>query len=63
MPTELMRKRDAAAFLKISTRTLDRMHAVERGPARFNISQGTIVYRLSALREFLDRREAEAKAA
>ncbi len=63
MAQEVYRKPAAAAFLGISTRTLDRLDAAGTGPAKLHLSPGTVGYRIEALRAYLETCEARSQKA
>jgi len=52
----LMTKKDTADFIGVSQRTLDRWHALRRGPARITIGR-KILYRLDAILAWLHDNE------
>jgi predicted DNA-binding transcriptional regulator AlpA len=53
---ELLSKTEAAKFLGVSERTLDRWHAHRKGPARVSAGR-RVLYRFSGLTAWLDSNE------
>lgn len=65
---EMLRTREAAAVLRMSTKTLARLRSTEDGPPYVNVGQvgaarPTIRYRRSALTEWATSREVRGGAA
>ncbi|WP_421998077.1 helix-turn-helix transcriptional regulator [Roseovarius confluentis] len=54
----LMSKSETAKFLGVSNRTLDRWHALRKGPARISAGR-RVLYRMSAVSSWLSANEVE----
>ncbi len=57
VPLEILDEREAAAFLRLSSRTLQRMRLDGGGPAYVQLGERRIAYRIASLRDWLANRE------
>lgn len=56
----ILTKKEAAEFLGVSTRTLDRMRKMKKGPACVKVGN-RIRYRLSVILKWFDEKEGKFK--
>ena len=57
MDDMVLTKREAAAFIGVSERTLANLHNLMKGPPRLNLSDRRVGYRKSSLLAWLESRE------
>ena len=60
VPLEILDEREAAAFLRLSSRTLQRMRLDGGGPAYVQLGERRIAYRIASLRDWLANRESRS---
>ena len=58
LDTDLLTEREAAELLRLSIRTLQRLHAENAGPAKLRLTERRIAYRRSDLLAWIAERPA-----